>query len=53
MYLPFKTSKRRIREAENARKNRAEIVKALSQGQINRLVMRGRPLPLSELATPT
>ena len=36
MYLPFKTSKRRIREAENARKNRAEIVKALSQGQINR-----------------
>lgn len=36
MYLPFKTSKRRLREAENARKNRAEIVKALSQGQINR-----------------
>jgi hypothetical protein len=25
----------------------------LAQGQINRLVMRGRPLPLSELATPT
>ena len=36
MYLPFKSSKRRIREAENARNNRWEIVKALSQGQINR-----------------
>ena len=36
MYLPFNTSKRRLREAQNARNNRAEIVKALSQGQINR-----------------
>ena len=36
MYLPFKSSKRRIREAENARNNRWEIVKALSHGQINR-----------------
>ena len=36
MYLPFNTSKRRIREAQNARNNRAEIVKALSQGQVNR-----------------
>lgn len=36
MYLQEKTSKGRIREAENARKNRLEIVKALSQGQIER-----------------
>ena len=36
MYLPSKTSKRRIREAQNARNNRAEIVQALSQGQITR-----------------
>jgi len=36
VYLTEKASKRRIREAENARKNRLEIVKALSQGQIDR-----------------
>ena len=36
MYLPLDASKRRIKEAENARNNRWEIVKALSQGQINR-----------------
>jgi len=28
--------KARLREAENARKNRAEIIKAVSQGQITR-----------------
>ncbi|THJ10924.1 MAG: copper oxidase [Nitrospira sp. CG24C] len=36
MYLPPDASKRRVREAENARNNRWEIVKALSHGQINR-----------------
>ncbi len=36
MYLPFNASKRRIREAENARANRLEIVKALSIGEITR-----------------
>ena len=36
MYLPFKASRARQREAENARQNRAEIVKALSHGQITR-----------------
>ena len=36
MYLGPNASKARIREAENARRNRAEIVKALSQGQIAR-----------------
>jgi FtsP/CotA-like multicopper oxidase with cupredoxin domain len=36
MYLPFNASKRRLREAQNARNNRAEIVKALSQGQATR-----------------
>jgi FtsP/CotA-like multicopper oxidase with cupredoxin domain len=36
MYLPTDASKARIREAENARRNRMEIVKALSQGQISR-----------------
>ena len=35
-YLPPDASKRRVREAQNARNNRWEIVKALSQGQINR-----------------
>ena len=35
-YLPPDASKRRVREAQNARNNRAEIVKALSQGQITR-----------------
>ena len=36
MYLPFKASRARQREAEKARENRAEIVKALSHGQITR-----------------
>ncbi len=36
MYLPFGASKIRQREAQNARNNRAEIVNALSQGQITK-----------------
>jgi len=36
MYLPSNASKARLNEAENARKNRSEIVKALSQGQVSR-----------------
>ena len=36
MYLPRKVSRIRLREAENARKNRLEIVKALSTGQVSR-----------------
>ena len=36
MYLPKKAPKNRVREAENARKNRAEVVKALSHGQVSR-----------------
>ncbi|HEX5868291.1 MAG TPA: copper oxidase, partial [Beijerinckiaceae bacterium] len=36
MYLPLDASKARVREAENARRNRLEIVKALSHGQISR-----------------
>jgi len=36
VYLPEKTSRIRILEAEAARKNRLEIVKALSHGQITR-----------------
>ena len=36
MYLPTNTSRSRLREAENARRNRLEIVKALSHGQISR-----------------
>jgi manganese oxidase len=36
MFLPKKSSKLRIREAENARANRLDIVKALSHGQITR-----------------
>src|ERR1051325_5194401 len=36
MYLPTKAPRARQREAENARQNRAEIVKALSHGQITR-----------------
>jgi FtsP/CotA-like multicopper oxidase with cupredoxin domain len=35
-YLPKDASKARIREAENARKNRAEIVAAYSRGQVSR-----------------
>jgi len=36
MYLPSKVSLARLREAQKARDNRAEIVRALSQGQITR-----------------
>jgi FtsP/CotA-like multicopper oxidase with cupredoxin domain len=36
MYLSQKASKARLREATNARNNRAEILKAFSQGQITR-----------------
>src|SRR5215472_9933404 len=36
IYLPSNASKARHREAENARKNRVEIVKAWSQGQVSR-----------------
>ena len=35
-FLSEKSSKARLREAENARKNRAEIVKAYSQGKVTR-----------------
>src|SRR5471032_3261424 len=35
-FLPWNASKARLREAENARKNRLEIVKSLSQGQVSR-----------------
>ena len=35
-YLTRKTSRVRLLEAENARKNRLEIVKALSHGQITK-----------------
>src|SRR5512146_2158280 len=35
-WLPRSASKARIREAENARKNRAEILKAYSQGKVTR-----------------
>src|SRR5215813_10259187 len=36
IYLPLNASKARQREAEDARKNRVEIVKAWSQGQVSR-----------------
>ena len=36
MYLPENASRARVREAENAQKNRLEIVKAFSQGQVSR-----------------
>ncbi len=36
MYLPGKASRARVREGENARRNRAEILKAWSQGQVSR-----------------
>jgi manganese oxidase len=35
-FLPEHASKERLRQAENARKNRAEIVKALSHNQVSR-----------------
>src|SRR5438034_10799917 len=36
MFLPNKASKLRIKEAENARRNRQEIIKALADGQVTR-----------------
>ena len=36
MWLPKKVSQSRLRAAENARRNRHEILKAWSQGQISR-----------------
>jgi manganese oxidase len=36
MFLPKKSSRARIREAENARRNRQEIIKARSIGEISR-----------------
>src|SRR5262249_57801808 len=36
MYLLGKASRARLREAENARRNRLEILKAWSQGQLSR-----------------
>ncbi len=36
IFPPLNASKARQREAENARKNRAEIVKAWSQSQVSR-----------------
>ncbi len=36
MYLSHKASKARLKEAQVARDNRAEIVRALSQGQVTR-----------------
>jgi manganese oxidase len=36
MYLPPHASRARLREAENARQNRREIVKALSHGEVSR-----------------
>src|SRR5437899_1272595 len=36
MYLPGKASKARLREAENARRNRAEVLKALADGRVSR-----------------
>src|SRR5690349_18127705 len=36
IYLPRNASKAQLRDAENARKNRLEIVKAYSHGQVSR-----------------
>ncbi len=36
MYLSRSASRARLREAQNARNNRAEIVRALSRGQVSR-----------------
>ena len=36
LYLPKNASKARLREAENARRNRAEIMKAYSHGKVSR-----------------
>ena len=46
MYLSRSASRARLREAQNARNNRAEIVKALSTGDVTRreLVKHGQVL---------
>ena len=36
LYLPRNASKARLREAERARRNRAEIVRELSWGRVSR-----------------
>ena len=36
MYLPSTASRARLREAENARRNRADVIKALADGKITR-----------------
>ncbi|TME74204.1 MAG: copper oxidase, partial [Chloroflexi bacterium] len=36
MYLPWNASRARVREAENARRNRAEILQAWSHGRLSR-----------------
>jgi hypothetical protein len=36
MYLPKDASRARLREAENARRNRAEVRQALATGQVSR-----------------
>src|SRR5437660_12892198 len=36
MYIPENASNARVREAEHARHNRSEILKALSHGQVSR-----------------
>ena len=36
IYLPWTASRRRLREAEEARKNRAEVVRELSHGRLTR-----------------
>jgi manganese oxidase len=36
MYLPWNASKRRLKEAEHARRNRLELIAAWSQGKISR-----------------
>ena len=36
IYLPVNASKARLREAENARRNRADMLKALADGTIRR-----------------
>src|SRR5213080_4175512 len=55
IYLPWNASKARLREAENARKNRAEIVRELSWGRVSRrdLIKMGLFTAGGMLASPT
>ena len=50
MYLPWNASRKRLAEAEGARRNRLEIVKAWSTGQISRRDLV--PVPPSEPEPP-